>query len=291
VYPAGVRVVAVLSPALLIACVGGDAAPDAGLAQDAAGADADPAELLVELGIARCQATLAGDTGGRQEALDTLVEAAAAAPESARVRIYLGMCSLAAVVEDGNFAAVANVEPALTEAIALDPDDRRIPGWLGVYKVNLAAVLGDGLPEAIAYMQAAADAYPEFNNVSLAIAFAPLPLESGYPAMAISALEAIEGCGATDPRCRNSDAVPHNVAGSLMLFGDVHARVGDAATAATYYQAALDDEAAATWPYRAEAQAALDDVVARAAAWSDADPANDPIFFAGGPHACRGCHE
>lgn len=265
------------------------ATPDAPLAADAAPPDATPEPPLVQQGIALCYQSLHGDTAVRQQALDTLKQATTTYPDHGRAFLFLGMCSLAALAEDGNVGVFADIQPALERAYELDPTDARIPGWIGTVAVRSAQLLGTPaeLTAAIDYMIAAADAYPEFNNVSLAIAFSPLPLDGPYPQMAVDRLQAIVGCGATDPRCLNNPNAPHNVPGSLMLFGDVYARIGDRATALSYYQEALAADGADTWPYRDIAQSAVDDVDARLAEFQSANPP----YFATGMVSCRGCHE
>ena len=82
-----------------------------------------------------------------------------------------------------------------------------------------------------------------------------------------------------------------NMIGSAMLFGDVYARVGDKTSASSYYTAALSAPSSSNWLLRADAQAALDGLDARAAAWTDADPANDPAFFLSGKRTCTACHQ
>lgn len=292
---------AVLCAALVgPACDSHDAVHDAAPAADTAlpdGAQADAALLpadppLVAEGIALCYQALHGDVTVRQQALDTLKQATLEHPDHARAFLFFGMCSLSALVEDGTFAAFADVEPSLARAYELAPDDHRIAGWIGTVKVATARITGAGLDEAIAAMIAAADLYPEFNNVSLAIAFSPsFGLDTPYPRMAIDRLEAIGDCGLIDARCRNNPAAPHNLSGSLMLFGDVYARVGERDRALGYYSQALVADGADSWPYRAEAQAAVDELDERLARFTDGDPMNDPTFFATGPASCRGCHE
>ncbi|MBL8741277.1 MAG: hypothetical protein JNK04_09290 [Myxococcales bacterium] len=259
----------------------------------AGGGPAEPAEPAdVTAAIESCYRTLHGATAERAEALTLLASAAEAHPDNGRVHLFLGMCSLAALAEDGDLGALADIEPALERAIELLPDDHRIPGWLATVRVQTANVLGtpEEVDAAAAEMVEAADLYPEFNNVSLAIAFAALPIDTPYPELAVERLEAIVDCGETDEKCRDNEAAPHNVPGSLMLFGDVHARVGNLAEATAYYQRALAAESAPTWPERDVAQSFLDDVETRVATFSDADTTNDPAFFLSGGRTCTACH-
>lgn len=247
----------------------------------------------VKEAIAACYATLHGDVSGRADALSKLEAATVAHPDNGRAHLFLGMCSLAALAEDNDVGALKDIVPALERAIELMPDDRRIPGWLATVKVQTARVIGDqaGIEAATKEMIAAADLYPEFNNVSLAIAFAGFPLDTPYPAMAVQRLEAIASCGDTDEKCRDNAAAPHNVPGSSMLFGDVYARVGDKAHASTFYAAALGAPSASSWLLKDTAQASLDGLDDRVARWTDADASNDPEFFLSGKRTCTACHQ
>jgi len=187
-----------------------------------------------------------GEVAVRQQAIDALEAGVALEPDHPRGNLLLGMTLLSAVAEDNNLGAAFRAINVLEHAIAVSPDDLRIPGWLGTVKVPIARFTGtgDALQDACDDMIAAADAYPEFNNVNLAIAFAKLPLDSGYPRMAIDRLEAIQGCGDLSV-CQNTTLAPHNVQGALMLYGDVHARVGERDEALAYYDQALASDGAA----------------------------------------------
>jgi hypothetical protein len=265
--------------------------PSAGGAGGGSDPNADPPEVTAA--IEACYATLHGDVARRGEALSLLKEAIDLYPDHGRTRLFLGMCSLAALTEDNDLGALGDIDPALSKAYELMPDDHRIPGWIGTVRVAVARLGGDPakLDAAIEEMIAAADLYPEFNNVSLAIAFMGLPLDSGYPAMAVERLEAIVSCGETNDVCRDNEAAPHNIPGSLMLFGDVYARVGDKAKALSYYELALASESSPTWAFGADAQGFIDQIDARIAAFTDADPDNDPEFFLAGERTCRACHQ
>lgn len=257
----------------------------------AGGAASDPPD--VALAIATCYEALHGDTSKRAAGIAALEQATMAHPDNGRAFLFLGMCSLSALAEDNDLTALAKIEPALTKAIQLLPDDRRIPGWLATVRVQKARIAGTQaeVDAAVAEMIAAADLYPEFNNVSLAIAFAGFPLSTPYPQMAAQRLEAIKNCGQTDPKCGDEPQAPHNVPGSGMLFGDIYARVGDKAKALSYYQAALAAPSATGWGYAPDAQAMSSGIDARIADWTDADTTNDPAFFLSGKRTCTGCHQ
>lgn len=268
-----------------------DAGPiDAASGPTDAGPPPDP-EAVLEEGEALFFRALAGEKELRGEAIATLEYGLTLAPDHPRGSLMYAMALLSALAEDEDFRVVGDVEPALLHAIEVNPDDARIPGWLGTVRVAMARVLGDEarLEAAIAYMIEAADRWPDFNNFSLAIAFAPLPLETPYPAMALERLDAIADCGARTDVCTN-DNVPHNEEGSLMTFGDIHARLGNVEEARRYYTLAVEHPNAASWAYRPQAQTFLDEVDERVARFTNADPMDDPRFFSAGETSCVGCH-
>ncbi|MFO0744676.1 MAG: hypothetical protein U1F43_03245 [Myxococcota bacterium] len=266
-----------------------DVGPDGDATDDGASSEG---RALLDDGEALLWRALGGEVAVRADALATLESGLALLPDDPRGNLMYGMGLLSAVAEDGDIAAALDAIPVLQHAIAVAPDDLRIPGWLGTVKVPIARFTGDAaaLTAACDDMIAAADAYPEFNNVSLAIAFSKLPFDTPYPQMAVDRMDAIQSCADTVAVCQNTARAPHNDEGALMLYGDVHARVGDKAQATAYYQAALASPTAATWKYRAQAQAILDDLDGRIARYLDADPQNDPAFFAEGSTSCVGCH-
>ncbi len=274
-----------LALTLLTACGGPAAEQDAG-------ADAGPAgAALIAEGEALFWRALSGEVELRRTAIATLAQGLALEPDHPRGTLIYAMAVLSAIAEDMDFRYAGDLEPAFVRAIEANPDDPRIPGWYGTVRVAMARALGDeaALAEAIDAMIEAADRWPDFNNFSLAIAFIGLPLDTPYPAMALERLEAIADCGERTDVCRN-DNVPHNVEGSLMTFGDVHARLGDVERARSYYTLALEQPTAASWAYREDAQAFLDAVDERAALWANDDPADDPRLFSAGRTSCVGCH-
>lgn len=249
------------------------------------------AERLLTEGEALFYRALGGETELRDEAILTLEEGLALDPDDPRGSLMYGMALLSALAEDFDLRYANAVIPALEHAYEVNPDDARIPGWIGTVRVNTARVLGseEQLAEAIDYMVDAADLWPDFNNFSLAIAFAPLPLDTPYPEMALERLDAIADCGARTDVCRN-DVIPHNIEGSLMTYGDIHARLGHTEEARGFYTEALAQPSAATWRYRDHAQAILDSLDERIERFTNADPADDPLFFSAGETSCVGCH-
>lgn len=273
---------------LLAACDGGTPISDAGVPD--AGPEED-AEALIAEGEALLWRALAGETSIRRQAIRTLERGLALSPDHPRGSLMYGMALLSAIAEDFDVTYLDRAEAAMLHAIEVNPDDPRIPGWLGTLRVASANVLGteQELTEAADYMIAAADEWPDFNNFSLAVAFIPLSHDTPYPQMALDRLLAIEDCGMRTDVCTN-DNIPHNEEGSMMTFGDAYARLGHVEEARTYYGLALASPTASTWAYREQAQEILDGVEDRAARWTNDDPSDDPTPFSAGPTSCVGCH-
>ncbi len=249
------------------------------------------AERLLTEGEALFYRALGGEKELRDEAILTLEQGLALQPDDPRGSLMYGMALLSSLAEDFDLTHANAIIPALEHAYEVNPDDARIPGWIGTVRVNTARLLGtdEELQDAIDYMIEAADLWPDFNNFSLAISFAPLPLDTPYPQMALDRLDSIADCGARTDVCRN-DVIPHNIEGSLMTYGDIHARMGNAEQARSYYQQALDYPGAATWQYRDHAQAILDSLDERIERFTNDNAADDPLFFSAGETSCVGCH-
>src|SRR5579883_2564446 len=98
-------------------------------------------------------------------------------------------------------------------------------------------------------------------------------------------------CVSTQPEiCANAGFAPHNLQGSLTLFGDVALKHGDLAPARTWYTLAAAVPGTSTWPFEPILDDRLAHVDARAALYEDADPSNDPPVIGAGREACAVCH-
>jgi hypothetical protein len=98
-------------------------------------------------------------------------------------------------------------------------------------------------------------------------------------------------CVSTQPEiCANAGFAPHNLQGSLTLFGDVALKHGDLAPARTWYTLAAAVPGTSTWPFEPILDDRLAHVDARAALYQDADPSNDPPVIGAGREACAVCH-
>jgi hypothetical protein len=130
-----------------------------------------------------------------------------------------------------------------------------------------------------------------FNSFPLALGLTPLPIDTGYPALAAQKLEARRaGCSASDETCVNSTEAPHRDSGYMMQMGDTYTRLGDKTKAVDAYSVALAAAGVGTWPYAADAKIWAGAVDDRLMLYADSDPTNDPPGFLSGPKSCTGCH-
>jgi len=98
-------------------------------------------------------------------------------------------------------------------------------------------------------------------------------------------------CVATQPEiCSNFGFAPHNLQGSLTLFGDLYAKGGDLAQAELWYNLANAFPDTASWQFVSVLQDRLADPAARVALYADGDPSNDPPVIGVGAQACASCH-
>src|SRR5689334_10073262 len=95
---------------------------------------AEPAEVTAAIDL--CFATLHGQVDQRADAIDALRTATDKYPTNARAFYFLGLCSLAALAEDGNLAAIVTVDDALTKAMQLDPKNTRAAGFLWLSRLT-----------------------------------------------------------------------------------------------------------------------------------------------------------
>ena len=191
-------------------------------------------------------------------------------------------------------------EAALAEAVPLLPADTRIPGFLGSATYVGGITHNDAARTQLSLdrMRDAIVLYPLFNIFNFAgtvglyvdntdplfaesISYVDLGLESGC-----SPFNDGEVCG-------NVGRAPHNVEGSMMLFGDLYAKAGDSAAALTAYQLGITIDDLDTIPHlwRAELDARVTNLATRVALYQDADPLNDPLIIGEGNYEnCLYCH-
>lgn len=100
------------------------------------------------------------------------------------------------------------------------------------------------------------------------------------------------GCLVTQPEiCANAGFAPHNLQGSLTLFGDLYAKAGELEKAQNWYNLLPFFPDTATWKFAALSQDRTANAAARVALYADADPSNDPPVIGAGGEACASCHD
>jgi tetratricopeptide (TPR) repeat protein len=238
-----------------------------------------------------CMKATQGDAALRAPAIEKLRDMTEAYPNNARAFFYLGMCSILDLTEGDNLGAIVDVDPALSRAHELAPDDHRIAGnmWLARFNIAFAFKDQERIDAAVQGLIAASDA-DIFASFVLGTALPRLEPSTGYPQLAVERLEALVEACSTLEYCRNSPIVLHHDPGLYMQLGDAYARVGDGAKAAGAYSKALTADGYATWAILDEAKAWADGIEERVMLHTDADPKNDPGQFLEGPRTCSGCH-
>jgi hypothetical protein len=209
-------------------------------------------------------------------------------------------------------ALIAQFQKART----LDPDDGRIPCWLGAAQQLVGRLSNNRelLAEGLATIEEGVGAYPEFGLFCRALAYAPLPANDPDYAKAVDALFLnIDACFGgqvdrenpditpylsqetqTGPKrvCWNDPIAPHNLEGFLLFFGDLLVKQGNLQVARIAYNDVKLVPQYSSWPY----QSLLDDrlgadLQAKAALYADADPRNDPPLGGNSiQHGCAYCH-
>lgn len=156
-------------------------------------------------------------------------------------------------------------------AARLDPDDRRITGWLGSVKLPLGRVTRDHelIRSGMADLEQATAAYPAFNHFTAAYSLAAFSNDQQHLQAALEhkrqaiahcsgvaidedrpATEVYELAKAEDTACGNSELAPYNYQGFLLSLGDLLARDRQLELARSAYQRAQQAPGSDQWPYR-----------------------------------------
>lgn len=183
--------------------------------------------------------------------------------------------------------------------------DSRVPGFAAGAKFALGIARGDdGLAAAgLGDLEAAVAVNPFFNVFDLIpVAQAVSATDARYARVFELMKTYLEdpdtlACVVTQPEiCADRGLAPRNVAGALMLFGDLYAKAAgldpaNVAQAETWYAIAAAGASVVPGYRFADALAArVGHAAERAALYLDADPSNDPLIIGAGPEACASCH-
>jgi hypothetical protein len=277
-----------------------------------------PSKAAAE-GEASFWAVLHGDDDGdarQQAALASLTKAVRRDPRDGRSRFLRAMMHLYRFgqgverYDDVPAALQAELAAAVDDFAAATPllwngatgvGDSRVPGFAAAAKWGLGRVRGDAALEAagLADLQAAIDVNPFFNVFDMI----PVAQAAGFDTPEFATVmarvvpyisdPATLQCVVTQPEiCATAGLAPHNIAGSLMLFGDLFAKYGDL-TNATFFYTVASTNAGPTYRFDDAMQARLPAATAaaaRSALWRDGDPTNDPTVIGARREACQACH-
>ncbi len=208
------------------------------------------------------------------------------------------------------------LEVGFTSARDANPDDPRVPCWLGLTQIATGQFLGNQglIDEGYATIDVGVEAYPEFNLFCRALAYGGLPtadpdfqiaIDSLYETLDLCFGEAVDrdvpditpyldqATSEGDKRvCWNDAIAPHNAEGFYLFFGDLLVKNGDLEAANVVYEDARLVAEYDAWPFKAVLEGRLtEDLAARSALYQDDVATNDPPLGAGdASHGCTTCH-
>lgn len=252
--------------------------------------------------------TLYGIADRGDEAVSLLSQAVALDPSNGKAQFRLGMIHMfrfSQSVRDFHNPtrfesdSIIAAHQALSAAVPLLPEDRRVPGFRAAATYMRGFVHGDQaqVQQGLVELRAAVTLYPEFNNFDFIGVVAPTvsaddPL---YQEVLFYVGDPLNGaCSPFDQPeiCGNAGKAPHNLEGALILFGDLFAKAGDARKARGYYTLAGTPfpGTEGTWRFQSLIQDRLKNVAQRVALYKDGDPSNDPPLLGYAAEACAACH-
>lgn len=303
--------------------VGGSAgAPSVGGAGGAGGAggspEADPLAIFYE----DFHASRFSKASEDMAALDALVDGSAAPGDAATVRALAHLWYVSESSRDPSitpteiFAEASKLLGHFSGAQEANPNDPRVPCWLGLTQITTGQAIGDQdmVDQGYATIETGVDGYPEFNLFCRALAYGGRPASDPDFQIAIDSLyETLDLCfgesvDRNDPDitpyldqatsegdkrvCWNDPVAPHNAEGFYLFFGDLLVKNGDLEAAAVVYENARLVAEYDAWPFKAVVEGRLtEDLAARSALYLDDVNENDPPLGGGDPsHGCTICH-
>jgi hypothetical protein len=279
---------------------------------DAAGIVTHRPSRLAAAGEAAFWDTLWHDAPREDEALSLLRRAVRRDPGDGRSQFLLGMLHLyrsgettagapfdLRTIDDAGRAEIGAAQVSLDRAVALLPEDTRVPGFRAAATYANGFVHGDGAGVALGLsrLDDAIATNPVFNSFDLFAVVAPnvAGTDAFFQTRVLSLVDLVlirnSACPFSIPEiCGNEGMAPHNLEGTLVLLGDLYAKGGRLADAQQWY--GLEQAVGPSSGYRFQALA--DDhaahVTERVALAQDADPGNDLPIVGGGGAACVYCH-
>jgi hypothetical protein len=262
-----------------------------------------------------------GDVSALPDLIDTLDQSVASDPDDGLSLFYTGAMRLWRVVEaqkdpEPNVAQVVDDSMRaiddLRVARDLRPNDSHPAGFFGIGQVAVGSTIRneervDEGEQALTHAVALDSAY--IHGIR-ALAYGALGTDHRYFHEALDGLQGtVEACQYEsggehalayayptedlphDQRvCNNSGAVAHVWEGFFLTYGDVMTKLGDGAAARILYENAKASPTYDRWTLTDLLRRRIDDADARAALYSDDDPANDPRTWMEEGLMCTGCH-
>lgn len=193
----------------------------------------------------------------------------------------------------------------------LNPNDDRIPAWVGFMKMRIGAVIANAttIADGIADLDGSVAKFPTFTHFVRGLGLLGRPHDDPEFAKAPEDMWAvIESCGykidRTNPDfaypepaasagagiCQDTSVVKHNWGGFFLHAGDVFSKAGDAKTAVAFWKNAEKSPSYSTWAFKSALEDRILNADSRTALLTDGDASNDPELFVDGAHVCVGCH-
>tara|TARA_R110002072_G_scaffold69483_25_gene168558 strand:+ start:1961 stop:3391 length:1431 start_codon:yes stop_codon:yes gene_type:complete len=239
--------------------------PESQATEDAGSTSADPKALFL-LALRRGELPSAHGASSLEARLDA---AETEHPNDARIPLHRGLLGLwRAEAEQNGDAAFAAIEP-FRRALAKNPDDTRIYGWLGplLYIMGRSIDNADLVEEGAALMDLGVELNPAQNRFGRALAHHSC---GDHPDVVIDDLFGLlEACTeqvvdrtrfrttgpiVDHPACMDSDAAPYNLSGTLFWAGEVFRSRSETQRARDAFEGSLRYDDAKSWPFRAHAE-------------------------------------
>jgi hypothetical protein len=205
-------------------------------------------------------------------------------------------------------------EKYFTEAYRLNPEDHRIPGWLGGVKLALGQIHQDERPTREGYfmLHDAIRSFPEFNYFSAGYVMSSRSrdddkfreaVEDMWKNLDLCAGEQLDRRNpdyrkfmaqetTSGPKrvCWNSRIAPHNFEGFFLNMGDMLVKHGEVDQARKIYAIARLSKGYEAWRYKALLEEHIVQAEERAKQFQVSDPTHHPEIMFQSAHACTACH-
>ena len=267
-----------------------------------------------------------GDYDGIAQATNALTAAYLQDPYDATTAAHIGFLHIWRLAESNRLEEVPSTitdhstlaRRYFEEAVALNPDDARLQGFLSSAKLSEANIHQDEKLKRQGYFNLldSIKAWPEFNLFTAGYTMSRLPASSDNFKKALEwQWQNLEVCvgGSIDrnnpelPRyervaeldgmkrvCKNSWIAPHNFEGFFLNMGDMMVKSGDWQLAKKIYANAKSSPDFSTWKFADVLQARIEDAELNVARLNAATPMGSrpaEAIMVSSTFACTGCHQ